>query len=69
VHVVGHWDARGTLGVDREVPVGFTDIEVRVEVDADADEAALARLVEATERYCVVAQTLRAPTPVTVTRG
>ncbi len=69
VHVVGHWDARGTLGVDRDVPVGFTDIEVRVEVDADADEAALARLVEATERYCVVAQTLRAPTPVTVTRG
>ena len=43
VHVVGHWDARGTLGVDREVPVGFTDIEVRIEVDADADEAALAR--------------------------
>jgi uncharacterized OsmC-like protein len=69
VHVVGHWDARGTLGVDREVPVGFTDIEVRIEVDSDADEAALARLVEATERYCVVAQTLRAPTPVTVTRG
>ncbi len=31
VHVVGHWDARGTLGVDREVPVGFTDIEVRIE--------------------------------------
>ena len=47
----------GHLGVDREVPVGFTDIEVRIEVDADADEAALARLVEATERYCVVAQT------------
>jgi uncharacterized OsmC-like protein len=49
--------------------VGFTDIEVRIEVDADADEAALARLVETTERYCVVAQTLRAPTPVTVVRG
>lgn len=66
VHVVGHWDARGTLGVDREVPVGFTDIEVRVEVDADADEATLARLLELTERYCVVAQTLRAPTPLSV---
>lgn len=69
VHVTGHWDARGTLGVDREVPVGFTDIEVRVEVDGDADEAALARVVELTERYCVVAQTLRAPTPVTVRLG
>lgn len=69
VHVTGHWDARGTLGVDREVPVGFTDIEVRVEVDGDADAAALARLVELTERYCVVAQTLRAPTPVTVRLG
>lgn len=66
VHVVGHWDARGTLGVDREVPVGFTDIQVRIEVEADADEATLNRLVELTERYCVVAQTLRAPTPVSV---
>lgn len=66
VRVVGHWDARGTLGVDRTAPVGFTDIEVRVEVDSDADDATLARLVELTERYCVVAQTLRAPTPVSV---
>lgn len=67
VHVRGHWDARGTLGVDREAPVGFTDIEVRIEVDADADEATVERLVSLTERYCVVAQTLQAPTPVSVT--
>ena len=68
VHVVGHWDARGTLGVDRETPVGFTDVEVSIEVDADADEATLERLVSLTERYCVVAQTLQAPTPVSVSR-
>lgn len=66
VHVSGTWDARGTLGVDREAPVGLTGIEVRVEVDADADAATLTRLVELTERYCVVAQTLQAPTRVSI---
>jgi uncharacterized OsmC-like protein len=68
VHVSGTWDARGTLGVDRDAPVGLTGIEVRIEVDADADEAVLTRLVDLTERYCVVAQTLRSPTPVTIGR-
>jgi len=57
----GVWDARGTLGVDRAVPVGLTDISLRFEIDADADAAKLARLIETTERYCVIYQTLKSP--------
>ena len=53
------YDARGTLGLDREVPVGVQDVVVTVHVATDADDAALARLAELTERYCVVAQSLR----------
>jgi uncharacterized OsmC-like protein len=57
----GHWDARGTLGVDRDVPVGLTDIAMTFELDADADAASLQRLVEMSERFCVIYQTLRTP--------
>jgi uncharacterized OsmC-like protein len=57
----GHWDARGTLGVDREAPVGLTDIALTFELDTDADAATVQRLVEMTERFCVIYQTLRAP--------
>jgi uncharacterized OsmC-like protein len=57
----GTWDARGTLGIDRAMPVGLTDITLRFEIDADADAAKLARLVETTERYCVIYQTLKSP--------
>ena len=67
VEVEGDLDLRGTLGVDREAPVGFTDIRVRIDVDApDADPDALRALRERVERYCVVMQTLTAPPPVTV---
>jgi uncharacterized OsmC-like protein len=64
----GFFDARGTLGVDRQVPVGVQDIVLIAELDTDADEAALARLAELTERYCVVAQTLRDAPRILVTR-
>ena len=57
----GTWDARGTLGVDRDAPVGLTEIAMTFELDADADAAALDRLVAMTERYCVILQTLRTP--------
>jgi uncharacterized OsmC-like protein len=57
----GHWDARGTLGVDREAPVGLTDIVLKLELDTDADAATVQRLVEMTERFCVIYQTLRTP--------
>jgi uncharacterized OsmC-like protein len=61
----GHWDARGTLGVDRDAPVGLTDIALRFDIETDADAATVERLVELTERYCVVAQTLTAPPAIT----
>jgi uncharacterized OsmC-like protein len=57
----GTWDARGTLGIDRGVPVGLTDIRLRFEIDSDADQAKLERMIQTTERYCVILQTLRNP--------
>jgi uncharacterized OsmC-like protein len=61
----GDVDLRGTLGVDRDAPVGFERIELRFEIDAPkADEEQLAKLVERTERYCVVLQTLLNPPPI-----
>lgn len=57
----GVWDARGTLGIDRTVPVGLTEVALRFEIDADIDDAKRARLVETTERYCVIYQTLKTP--------
>jgi len=55
----GDLDFRGTLGVDREAPVGFAAIRLGFELDADAPEDAMARLLALTERYCVVYQTIR----------
>jgi uncharacterized OsmC-like protein len=63
----GDWDARGTLGVDRGAPVGLTDIALTFELDTDADTATVQRLVEMSERFCVIYQTLRAPPRLTVT--
>jgi uncharacterized OsmC-like protein len=54
----GDLDFRGTLGVDRDAPVGFRAIRLIVELDADVDQPQLERLRELTERYCVVYQTL-----------
>lgn len=65
----GTWDARGTLGVDREAPVGLTSIELVFDLDTDADGSKVARLLELTERYCVVAQTLRNPPELTIRRA
>lgn len=57
----GVWDARGTLGIDRAVPVGLTEVTLRFEVDADIDDAKRVRLIETAERYCVIYQTLKNP--------
>jgi uncharacterized OsmC-like protein len=65
----GHFDARGTLGVARDAPVGVQDIVLTAELDTDADDAALAKLAELTERYCVVAQSLRQTPRFVVTRA
>jgi uncharacterized OsmC-like protein len=54
----GDLDFRGTMGVDREAPVGFIAIRLRFELDSDASDDELAALLETTERYCVVYQTL-----------
>ena len=58
VRAEGDLDFRGTLGVDREAPVGFSAIRLSFELDTDADESQLATLERLTERYCVVYQTL-----------
>jgi uncharacterized OsmC-like protein len=54
----GDLDFRGTLGVDREAPVGFRDIRLSFELETDADDEQLATLLKLTERYCVVLQTI-----------
>ena len=58
VRAEGDLDFRGTLGVDRDAPVGFAAIRLSFELDTDADEEQLAVLKRLTERYCVVYQTL-----------
>ena len=54
----GDLDFRGTLGVDREAPVGFRSIRLAFELDTDAGDEQLDTLIRLTERYCVVFQTL-----------
>ena len=58
VRAEGDLDFRGTLGVDREAPVGFKQIRLAFTLDTDADDEQLATLLKLTERYCVVYQTL-----------
>lgn len=65
VHVEGDLDFRGTLGVSKEVPVGFQAIRLRLDLDTNASQDQLDTLLKLTERYCVVLQTLRSSTPVT----
>jgi uncharacterized OsmC-like protein len=60
IHAEGDLDFRGTLGVDRDAPVGFKNIRLRFDVDADATSEDIAALQKLTERYCVVYQTLAA---------
>ncbi len=64
----GDLDFRGTMGVDREAPVGFTAIRLRFELESDANKEELAALLETTERYCVVYQTLAGGVPLEVSR-
>lgn len=61
IRAEGTWDARGTLGVSKDAPVGLTEIELTFELETDADAETRRRLVELTERYCVILQTLRDP--------
>lgn len=64
----GDLDFRGTLGVAKDVPVGFQNIRLRIALDTDASEEQLATLLRLTERYCVVYQTLTHPPAISVRR-
>jgi uncharacterized OsmC-like protein len=61
VSAEGDLDFRGTLGVDKQAPVGFSDIRLKFDLDADASPDQLDTLLKLTERYCVVLQTIRRP--------
>jgi uncharacterized OsmC-like protein len=62
VEVEGEMDLSGTLGISKEVPVGFQDIHAKLDIDApDATAEQLAALKDKTEQYCVVMQTLLQP--------
>ncbi|MBB2961526.1 OsmC family protein [Methylobacterium sp. R2-1] len=58
VSAEGDLDFRGTLGVDKEAPVGFRSIRLKFDLDTDAPQEKLDQLLKLTERYCVVFQTL-----------
>jgi uncharacterized OsmC-like protein len=60
----GDLDFRGTLGVAKDAPVGFREIRLRFEIDSDASAEQRKKLLELTERYCVVLQTIRCAPPV-----
>ena len=64
VRAEGDLDFRGTLGVDKEAPVGFRDIRLFFDLDTDAGTEQRATLKKLTERYCVIFQTLKRPPPV-----
>ena len=57
----GDMDFRGTLGVSRDVPIGFTDIRLKFDVTSDAPQEKIDKLIQLTERYCVIYQTLKQP--------
>lgn len=69
LHAEGDLDFRGTLGVARDAPVGFTSIRLDIDIDSDLGEEQIATLVRLTERYCVVYRTLLNPPSLTVTTG
>jgi len=59
VRAEGDLDFRGTLGVSKEAPVGFSAIRLFFDLDSPAEPAQIEKLIELTERYCVVFQTLK----------
>jgi uncharacterized OsmC-like protein len=66
VKAEGDLDFRGTLGVDREAPVGFREIRLTFDIDTDATQDQLDTLLKLTERYCVVFQTINTKPALTV---
>jgi len=66
VSAEGDLDFRGTLGVAKDAPVGFAQINLRFELDSDVPQEKLDQLLKLTERYCVVYQTIRSGPPVEI---
>ena len=66
IRAEGNLDFRGTLGVSKDVPVGFQQIRLHFDLDTDASEEQLATMLRLTERYCVVYQTLNQPAKIDV---
>lgn len=64
----GDLDFRGTLGLSKDVPIGFQNIRLQFTLDTDASQEQLATLLRLTERYCVVYQTLAHPPALALTR-
>jgi uncharacterized OsmC-like protein len=62
----GDLDFKGTLGIEKQAPVGFRDIRLSFDIDGDLTDEQLATLMKLTERYCVVYQTLRSSPPIDV---
>lgn len=69
IRAEGDLDFRGTLGVSKDVPVGFKQIRLHFDLDTNASEEQLATLLRLTERYCVVYQTLTHPAKIDVSHG
>ena len=66
IRAEGDLDFRGTLGVSKDVPVGFQQIRLHFDLDTDANEEQLAKLVRLAERYFVVYQTLARPAKIDI---
>ena len=62
----GDLDFKGTLGVEKQSPVGFRDIRLAFDIEGDLSDEELATLMKLTERYCVVYQTLKSAPPIDV---
>jgi uncharacterized OsmC-like protein len=69
IRAEGDLDFRGTLGVDRGAPVGFTDIRLIFDLTSSASPEDLEAVLRTTERYCVVLQTLTRPPQIRVSRN
>ncbi len=69
VEADGDLDFRGTLGVAKDVPVGFAQIRLHFDLDTDASAEQIASLLRLTERYCVIYQTLMHPPKIDVSHA
>ena len=69
VEAEGDLDFRGTLGVAKDVPVGFAQIRLNFNLDTDATEEQIDSLLHLTERYCVIYQTLTHPPKIDISHA